>query len=79
MNGLNRVRFSHTIAQQYNLAYGLSIPRGRGHLVTAGVTLTVKEVKGKKVVVSETLSALGQVCATGRVVAVQMPEDMLEK
>ena len=39
----------------------------------------IEEVKGKKVVVSETLSAFGQVCATGRVVAVQMPENMLEK
>ena len=39
----------------------------------------IEEVKGKKVVVSETLSALGKVCATGRVVAVQMPEKMLEK
>jgi acyl-coenzyme A thioesterase PaaI-like protein len=38
----------------------------------------IEEVKGKKVVVSETLSAQGKVCARGRVVAVQMPEDMLK-
>jgi len=39
----------------------------------------VEEVKGKKVVVSETLSANGEVCARGRVVAVRMPEDMLDR
>lgn len=35
---------------------------------------TVEEVKGRKVVVSCTLSAGGEVCARGRVVAVQLPE-----
>jgi acyl-coenzyme A thioesterase PaaI-like protein len=35
----------------------------------------VEEIKGKKVVVSETLSAGGEVCARGRVVAVKMPRD----
>ena len=35
---------------------------------------TVKEVKGRKVVVSTTLSAGGEVCARGEVVAVQVPE-----
>jgi acyl-coenzyme A thioesterase PaaI-like protein len=39
----------------------------------------VEEIKGKKVVVSETLSANGEVCAKGRVVAVQMPEGMLDR
>jgi acyl-coenzyme A thioesterase PaaI-like protein len=37
----------------------------------------VKEIKGRKVVVEATLSAEGQVCARGEVVAVQMPEHML--
>jgi acyl-coenzyme A thioesterase PaaI-like protein len=37
---------------------------------------TVKEIKGRKVVVGETLSAGGEVCARGEVVAVQMPESM---
>jgi acyl-coenzyme A thioesterase PaaI-like protein len=37
---------------------------------------TVKEIKGRKVVVEETLSAGGEVCARGEVVAVQMPESM---
>jgi acyl-coenzyme A thioesterase PaaI-like protein len=35
---------------------------------------TVMEVKGRKVVVSTTVSAGGQVCAKGEVVAVQVPE-----
>jgi acyl-coenzyme A thioesterase PaaI-like protein len=37
----------------------------------------VKEVKGRKVVVSATLSAEGEICARGEVVAVQMPEHMI--
>lgn len=37
----------------------------------------VKEIKGRKVVVEATLSAEGQVCAQGEVVAVQMPEHMM--
>jgi acyl-coenzyme A thioesterase PaaI-like protein len=39
----------------------------------------VEEISGKKVVVSETLSANGEVCAKGRVVAVRMPEGMASK
>jgi len=39
----------------------------------------VKEIKGKKVVVECTLSANGQVCAKGEVVAIRMPESMLPK
>jgi len=38
---------------------------------------TIKELKEKKVVVAETVSANGKVCARGRVVAVRMPETML--
>jgi acyl-coenzyme A thioesterase PaaI-like protein len=37
----------------------------------------VKEIKGRKVVVTVTLSAHGEVCARGEVVAVQMPEQYL--
>lgn len=37
----------------------------------------VKEVKGRKVIVTETLSAGGKVCARGEVVAVQMPEHLV--
>jgi acyl-coenzyme A thioesterase PaaI-like protein len=39
----------------------------------------VKEVKGRKVVVSATVSAEGEVCARGQVVAVQMPGHMMPK
>lgn len=39
----------------------------------------VEEIKGRKVVVNETVSAEDEVCARGRVVAVQMPEGMIEK
>ncbi len=38
----------------------------------------VKEIKGRKVVMTLTLSAKGNVCARGEVVAVQMPEGMLK-
>ena len=37
----------------------------------------IEEIKGRKVVVSATVSADGEVCATGQVVAVQMPENMI--
>ena len=37
----------------------------------------VKEVKGRKVVITSTLSAKGEVCATGEVVAVQVPEQFM--
>jgi acyl-coenzyme A thioesterase PaaI-like protein len=37
----------------------------------------VKEIKGRKVVVEETLSAEGEICARGEVVAVQLPENMM--
>lgn len=37
----------------------------------------VKEIKGRKVVVESTLSAKGEVCARGEVVAVQLPQDMV--
>lgn len=40
---------------------------------------SVKEIKGRKVVVSATLTAEGEVCARGEVVAVQVPDHLLEK
>jgi acyl-coenzyme A thioesterase PaaI-like protein len=40
---------------------------------------SVKEIKGRKVVVSATVSADGEVCVEGQVVAVQMPEHMMPK
>ena len=36
----------------------------------------VKEIKGRKVVVASTISARGQVCVQGEVVAIRMPETM---
>ncbi len=36
----------------------------------------VEEIKGRKVVVTSTLSANGEICARGRVVAVQMPKHL---
>ncbi len=37
----------------------------------------VEEIKERKVVVSASVSASGEICATGRVVAVRMPERMI--
>jgi hypothetical protein len=39
----------------------------------------VKEVKGRKVVVLATLSANGEVTARGEVVAVQVPQELLDR
>ena len=39
----------------------------------------VEEIKGKKVIVTCTVSAEREVCARGQVVAVQMPEHMMPK
>ena len=40
---------------------------------------TIREIASRKVVVSATVSADGQVCATGEVVAVRMPEQMMPR
>ena len=40
------------------------------------IRAVVEEIKGKKTILSASLSANGQVCATGRVVAVRLPEQM---
>jgi acyl-coenzyme A thioesterase PaaI-like protein len=40
---------------------------------------TIAEIKGRKVVVETELSAAGEICARGRVVAVQAPEHFLKK
>ena len=39
----------------------------------------IKEVKGRKVVVAETLSANGVVTVQGEVIAVQVPQELLDK
>jgi acyl-coenzyme A thioesterase PaaI-like protein len=41
------------------------------------VRARVKEIKGRKVVVESTLSADGQVCARGEVIAVQVPDHLV--
>jgi acyl-coenzyme A thioesterase PaaI-like protein len=41
------------------------------------IRATVKEVKGRKVVIASRLMADGEVCATGEVVAVQVPEALM--
>ncbi len=41
------------------------------------VRARVKEIKGRKVVITSTLSAQGQVCARGEVVAVQVPKHLM--
>jgi acyl-coenzyme A thioesterase PaaI-like protein len=44
--------------------------------VALEVRANVEEIKGRKVVVAATVSSKNKVCATGKVVAVQMPEHM---
>ena len=43
------------------------------------VRASVKGIKGRKVVVAATLSAGGEVCARGEVVAIQVPEHLIPK
>jgi acyl-CoA thioesterase FadM len=38
---------------------------------------TVKEIKGRKVIIQVALSANGVVCARGEVIAAQMPDSMM--
>jgi acyl-coenzyme A thioesterase PaaI-like protein len=40
---------------------------------------TIKEIKSRKIVVAATVSANGDVCARGEVVAVKMPENLMPK
>ena len=46
---------------------------------TLEVRAVIKEIKGRKVVVASRLIAAGQVCATGEVVAVQVPEHLMPR
>lgn len=46
--------------------------------VTLEVRGVVKEIKGRKVVIDETVLANGEICARGQVVAVQMPERLAQ-
>jgi acyl-CoA thioesterase FadM len=38
----------------------------------------VEEIKGRKVVVKSSLSVDGEICARGEVIAVQVPEDLID-
>jgi acyl-coenzyme A thioesterase PaaI-like protein len=44
--------------------------------VALQVRAQVKQIKGRKVIVAATVSAKGEICAKGEVIAVQMPERM---
>ena len=46
---------------------------------TLEVRAVIKEIKGRKVVVASRLIVAGQVCATGEVVAVQVPEHLMPR
>ncbi len=61
------------VTASLNVRYVRPTPMG----VPLEVRGRVEEIKGRKVVVSATVSANGEVCAIGEVVAVQMPEGMV--
>jgi acyl-coenzyme A thioesterase PaaI-like protein len=61
------------VTASINVRYLRPTPMG----VPLEVRGRVEEIKGRKVVVSAKVSAAGEVCATGEVVAVQMPEHMV--
>jgi acyl-coenzyme A thioesterase PaaI-like protein len=46
---------------------------------TLEIRAVIKEIKGRKVVVASRLIAAGKVCATGEVVAVQVPEHLMPR
>ena len=46
---------------------------------TLEIRATIKEIKGRKVVIASRLMAAGKVCATGEVVAVQVPEHLMPR
>ena len=66
------VRF---VTASLHVEYMRPVPLGM-ELEVRGV---VKEIKGRKVVVSARVSAGGEICARGEVVAVRMPEHMMPK
>jgi acyl-coenzyme A thioesterase PaaI-like protein len=43
------------------------------------IRASIKEIKGRKVVVTASLSADGKVCARGEVIAVQVPEKLISE
>ena len=67
-----RVRF---VTASLHVEYTRPTPLG----VPLEVRGKIKEIKGRKVVVSATVSAGGEICAKGEVVAVKMPEQMVPR
>ncbi len=61
------------VTASLNVTYIRPTPLG----VPLEVRGRVKEKRGRKVIVSATVSAKGEVCVRGEVVAVQMPEHMM--
>jgi acyl-coenzyme A thioesterase PaaI-like protein len=70
MDSLPTLRF---LTASLHVDYLLPTPMG----VPLEIHGIVKEIKGRKVVIESTLSANGQVCAKGVVVAVQVPEYLM--
>jgi acyl-CoA thioesterase FadM len=60
------------VTASLHVNYLLPTPLG----VPLEIRARVMEVKGRKVIMQATLSAQGQICAQGEVVAVQMPEHL---
>ncbi len=67
-----RVRF---VTASLHVEYLRPTPLG----VPLEVRGKIKEIKERKVVVSATVSAGGEICAKGEVVAVKMPEQMMPR
>lgn len=63
------------VTASINVRYLRPTPMG----VELEVRGKVKEIKGRKTVVEARVTAHGEVCATGEVVAVQMPESMIPR
>ena len=61
------------VTASLNVRYTRPTPMG----VPLEIRGTVEEIKGRRVVVCTRLSAAGEICATGKIVAVQMPEHMV--
>lgn len=61
------------VTASLNVRYLRPTPMG----VALEIRGRVEEIKGRKIVVSAKVFAAGEVCATGEVVAVQMPEHMV--
>lgn len=72
MDSLPALRF---LTASLHVDYLKPTPTG----VPLEIRATIKEVKGRKVIVSSTVSAGGRICAKGELVAVQVPEEYLEK